>query len=134
MNLTRLGVLIVSGTIAVGAQADDLTVNVADRGDTDLIIAVTGGTWLHSLEQSDLLADDWRVVQAITTRTNIAVAQSGPQGFFRAQAAPANDISIFTNATTLLDEGREAFRHNTFGSESFWGGALKLHQPIAGTN
>lgn len=28
--------------------------------------------------------------------------------------------------------GREAFRLDTFGSEAFWGGALKLHRAIAG--
>ena len=30
-------------------------------------------------------------------------------------------------------EGREIFRHDTFGSEAFWGGALRLHQAIAGS-
>ena len=34
----------------------------------------------------------------------------------------------------LLDDGRQIFRYDTFGNESFWGGALKLHQAIAGTN
>ena len=29
-------------------------------------------------------------------------------------------------------KGREIFRHDTFGSEAFWGGALRLHQAIAG--
>jgi hypothetical protein len=31
---------------------------------------------------------------------------------------------IFTNATSLLDQGRTTFRHYALGSESFWGGAL----------
>jgi hypothetical protein len=32
----------------------------------------------------------------------------------------------------LFDEGRATFRSDTFGSEAFWGGQLKLHQAIAG--
>jgi hypothetical protein len=32
----------------------------------------------------------------------------------------------------MLQEGRQIFRYDTFGSEAFWGDALKLHQAIAG--
>jgi hypothetical protein len=32
----------------------------------------------------------------------------------------------------LIDEGRQAFRHDTFGDETFWGGQLQLHQAIEG--
>jgi hypothetical protein len=32
----------------------------------------------------------------------------------------------------LISEGREIFRHDTFGDEDFWGGTLRLHQAIAG--
>ena len=35
-------------------------------------------------------------------------------------------------AKRYLEEGRETFRFDTFGSEDFWGGQLKLHQAIAG--
>ena len=35
--------------------------------------------------------------------------------------------------TRLFREGRGVFRHNTFGSEHFFGDTLKLHQAIAGT-
>lgn len=35
------------------------------------------------------------------------------------------------NATRLMTEGRQAFRHDTFGSEAFWGGLLRLHEAIA---
>jgi hypothetical protein len=44
----------------------------------------------------------------------------------------AFDVIINNNAASMLDEGREIFRHETFGSEEFWGGQLKLHQAIAG--
>jgi hypothetical protein len=36
------------------------------------------------------------------------------------------------NAERMLNEGREIFRHDTFGSEAFWGDQLRLHQAIAG--
>jgi hypothetical protein len=36
------------------------------------------------------------------------------------------------NADRLLDEGRHVFRHDTFGSEDFWGGQLRLHEAVSG--
>jgi hypothetical protein len=35
-------------------------------------------------------------------------------------------------AGKLIAEGRETFRHDTFGDEAFWGGTLGLHRTIAG--
>ena len=32
----------------------------------------------------------------------------------------------------MIKEGREIFRFDTFGSEAFWGGKLRLHEAIAG--
>jgi hypothetical protein len=42
------------------------------------------------------------------------------------------DARIHTNALRMIDEGRQAFRFDTFGDEAFWGGMLKLHQAIEG--
>jgi len=42
------------------------------------------------------------------------------------------DAQIQTYAAKLLKEGKETFRFNTFGSEDFWGGKLRLHEAIAG--
>jgi hypothetical protein len=42
------------------------------------------------------------------------------------------DGAIGENARRLMDDGRAAFRSDTFGSEGFWGGALQLHRGIAG--
>jgi hypothetical protein len=36
------------------------------------------------------------------------------------------------DALSMLAEGRDTFRFETFGDEAFWGGALHLHQAIAG--
>lgn len=33
---------------------------------------------------------------------------------------------------TMFEEGRQIFRHDTFGSEEFWSGKLRLHEAIAG--
>jgi hypothetical protein len=39
---------------------------------------------------------------------------------------------IARNAQRMLDEGRQTFRHDTFGDEAFWSGALQLDKAIAG--
>ena len=36
------------------------------------------------------------------------------------------------NATRMLEQGRETFRYDTFGSESFWANTLQLHTALAG--
>src|SRR5215467_957100 len=35
-------------------------------------------------------------------------------------------------AAKMLAEGKQIFRFDTFGSEDFWGGSLKLHRAIEG--
>ena len=50
-----------------------------------------------------------------------------------ATAKVADIDPIARNANRMVTEGREIFRHDTFGSEAFWGGALRLHQAIAGS-
>lgn len=40
---------------------------------------------------------------------------------------------IHENSERLMREGREIFRYDTFGSEAFWGGKLRLHEAIAGS-
>jgi hypothetical protein len=42
-----------------------------------------------------------------------------------------DDVDTETYAAKLLKEGREVFRYETFGSEEFWGGQLRLHEAIA---
>ncbi|WP_244561446.1 hypothetical protein [Ensifer aridi] len=42
------------------------------------------------------------------------------------------DAAVADQAKRFLEEGRETFRFDTFGSEDFWGGKLKLHEAIAG--
>jgi hypothetical protein len=47
-------------------------------------------------------------------------------------AVPAVD-PVKSAAEAMIDEGRQTFRYDTFGDEDFWGGALHLHQAIAGS-
>jgi hypothetical protein len=42
------------------------------------------------------------------------------------------DVDAGKNSTRLFTEGRQIFRYDTFGSEDFWGGQLKLHDAIQG--
>jgi hypothetical protein len=52
----------------------------------------------------------------------------------RAQRAPEKsfDDRIDDHARDMLKDGKKIFRYDTFGSEDFWGGKLRLHQAIAG--
>ena len=42
------------------------------------------------------------------------------------------DGRIDSYSDDLREQGREVFRYDTFGSEDFWGGKLRLHEAIAG--
>ena len=42
------------------------------------------------------------------------------------------DPAISHFSAKMLRDGQHTFRYDTFGDEAFWGGALKLHQAIAG--
>src|SRR5262245_37392195 len=42
------------------------------------------------------------------------------------------DSRIGQSSTQMLLEGRRIFRDDTFGSEDFWGGTLRLHEAILG--
>jgi hypothetical protein len=39
---------------------------------------------------------------------------------------------VWQNAAEQLAHGRNTFRFDTFGDEDFWGGALRLHEAVAG--
>jgi hypothetical protein len=44
---------------------------------------------------------------------------------------PADQV-VGANADLMVDQGRQAFRFDTFGDNVFWGGTIRLHQTIAG--
>ncbi|HEY8495154.1 MAG TPA: hypothetical protein VIN04_14775 [Myxococcota bacterium] len=41
------------------------------------------------------------------------------------------DLKPFVDVLALTAEGRRVFREDTFGSEAFWGGRLRLHEALA---
>jgi hypothetical protein len=53
--------------------------------------------------------------------------------WFYAKEKGKNHEAILDNAEQLIEEGQQTFRFDTFGDEEFWGGALQLHQAIAGS-
>lgn len=48
-----------------------------------------------------------------------------------AETLTGQDAQIRDYAAKQVSEGREIFRFDTFGSEAFWGGSLRLHEFIA---
>src|SRR6266542_3286707 len=61
-------------------------------------------------------------------------AMAAPDALAQAIGLPRPwDDEIRLNQQTMLDDGRRIFRFDTLGSESFFGGAIKLHQTIEGS-
>jgi hypothetical protein len=59
-----------------------------------------------------------------TPRVSVAQTQKAqPSGF---------DEVITKHARQMMENGKQIFRYDTFGSEAFWGDALRLHKAIAG--
>jgi hypothetical protein len=48
------------------------------------------------------------------------------------QSVTAVDAEINHNGASLVDQGRQIFRFDTFGDQDYWGGMLGLHQAIEG--
>jgi hypothetical protein len=65
-------------------------------------------------------------------RMKSVAAQTTPAGTSQAAVQQDFDEQIQANAKRMLDEGKRIFRYDTFGSEDFWGGKLRLHEALAG--
>ena len=61
------------------------------------------------------------------------IASAAPKKSTVPQARTGFDAEIARHAQRMLEEGRQTFRYDTFGSEAFWGDALQLHKAIAGS-
>src|SRR5215469_2885683 len=71
----------------------------------------------------------------LTAFSLLAAAWSAWAQFEKAaspQPKSPNDTIISNYAQQLLEQGKQIFRYDTFGDETFWGDALRLHQAIAG--
>ena len=138
MKIARIGTLfLLSAAMASWSQENEplhLDIGLADE-ESNVRVNIIGGPGLYRLESSDVLAPgSWSRTNHLSTRTNFTVPNNFVVRFLRAQAAPSHDVQNLKSALSLLDEGRAAFRHDTFGNERFWSDALKLHLAIAGTN
>jgi hypothetical protein len=60
--------------------------------------------------------------------------QDDTQSKIPRQALSDYDRLIAASVQQRIVEGREIFRFDTFGNETFWGDALQLHKAIAGAN
>jgi hypothetical protein len=53
-------------------------------------------------------------------------------GTARGDEPGAADAAVLQNSALMIARGRSTFRFDNFGNEDFWGGALRLHEAIAG--
>ena len=81
-----------------------------------------------SLTIAVILAACW-----LSVRSNVTAQTLANRGT-RQTAAPASsaDRLIGQHAQQMIEQGRQIFRYDTFGSEAFWGDALQLHKALAG--
>ncbi|MDG0817697.1 hypothetical protein [Bdellovibrio svalbardensis] len=61
-----------------------------------------------------------------------AVALSGTFASGKDRLVELFDKIIHSNSSRELSEGQKIFRYDTFGSEAFWGGKLRIHDAIKG--
>src|SRR5882724_9763668 len=66
-------------------------------------------------------------------RIAAAVLVSGVVACSSSNKSPPAADTTSQDAQNMIEEGRQTFRHETFGDQDFWGGTLQLHQAIAGS-
>jgi hypothetical protein len=72
------------------------------------------------------------VAVSVLTIAVWAIQQTPAKDRISPAANQSFDEEIQRNAQRMLEEGKHIFRFDTFGSENFWGGKLRLHESIAG--
>ena len=81
-----------------------------------------------------LKASPWAAVMLVL----VSACLPGPKGVNTNPAIKAEqerlgyDVRVESHAQKQFEEGREIFRYDSFGSEDFWGGQLRLHEAILG--
>lgn len=68
---------------------------------------------------------------AIPAKALAAEAESGNQTGSECATVGDYEQQTLNNATEQFKQGREIFRFDTFGSEEFWGGQLRLHETLS---
>ena len=75
-----------------------------------------------------------RWIAIVLATLAVAPVQSDENASNAASGSPtAVDVANSQSALREFERGRRIFRQDTFGDQSFWGGALQLHKAIAGT-
>jgi hypothetical protein len=69
---------------------------------------------------------------AVTAVTLLLTGATVPDLSLLKTSGEAFDREIHEHNEALIRDGRQIFRYDTFGDESFWGDALQLHRAIAG--
>jgi len=72
------------------------------------------------------------LVPAIACCVVLLLAQQGNMPATAQKPASTFDQQVEQSRRQMFDEGKRIFRFDTFGDDSFWGAALRLHQAIAG--
>ena len=77
----------------------------------------------------------WQVIALLLASTALLAAFGLRAEKSRRPASPSDafDQEIIANSQQLVSDGRQTFRFNTFGDESFWGDSLQLHKAIEGS-
>jgi hypothetical protein len=71
------------------------------------------------------------VAASVVASFGFETPQDGVAENQKAQLTGFDEV-ISRNAQQMMENGRQIFRFDTFGSEAFWGDALQLHKAIAG--
>ena len=70
--------------------------------------------------------------KALLIGTAASLGMAVAVGATTAAKVDGYDAAAGKYARTMLDQGKNTFRYDTFGSEAFWGDALQLHKAVAG--
>src|SRR5438046_964646 len=84
---------------------------------------------MHMRQQSNLINLRWVIVAGCVLGA-VVCAQPSKEN---EQAPLVTGDTVIKNAAALIQDGRNIFRHDTYGDEAFWGDALQLHQAIQGS-
>src|SRR5713101_2286172 len=106
-------------------QGNDLVKDTMRKGNA----AKSGNGKLMMLIKVLVLAAS--LTLAVGYLSNRSRAQQGDDRS-RGQNEKGYDQQISDNAKRMMEQGKQIFRYDTFGSEHFWGGKLRLHEAIAG--
>jgi mono/diheme cytochrome c family protein len=80
--------------------------------------------------QKNIIINIAFVIVVGSVLTTLVYAQSSKK---IEQGPMAAEDTVSTNAAALIQDGRNIFRYDTYGDETFWGDALQLHQAIQGS-